>query len=289
MQNLISLGVPTPIIQGVVYSLPARRMIIASDASVEVAQQIGGPFSAYSGGLSAYSFLRCPSANTVVTCKSVNKFVKASPFTPYVTAVMTDGASNYWRLNEPSGTTVVDSIGGANGTISGGVTLNQPGPVTGGKSMQFPGGNVRVLGVGSITIPLVASIEFWVKGPTFTSTPTVFSSRRSGTTGSTIVIWYPQQSHLAFYSTSQKDDFREVLDGAWHHCVWVMDGSTVVLYLDGIAGTVFAQTRTTPSVGPADIGWDESGLPTWGNLIAEVALYPLALSPAQIANHYSLR
>src|SRR5580765_159064 len=48
----------------------------------------------------------------------------------YAALVVADGASHYWRLDETSGTTAVDVIGGANGTISGGVTLNQPGAVT---------------------------------------------------------------------------------------------------------------------------------------------------------------
>ena len=54
------------------------------------------------------------------------------PYPPgsYAALVVADGASHYWRLDETSGTTAVDVIGGANGTISGGVTLNQPGAVT---------------------------------------------------------------------------------------------------------------------------------------------------------------
>ena len=42
----------------------------------------------------------------------------------YAAKVVLSGPSNYWRLNELSGTVANDIVGGANGTISGGVTLN---------------------------------------------------------------------------------------------------------------------------------------------------------------------
>ena len=46
----------------------------------------------------------------------------------------TPGVSHYWRLGESSGSTLIDAVGGASATISGGagaVTLGQPGALTG--------------------------------------------------------------------------------------------------------------------------------------------------------------
>src|SRR5215470_7590906 len=83
----------------------------------------------------------------------------------YSSKVIADGAVAYWRLNETSGTTAVDVIGGNNGTISGGVTLNQAGALTDGdKAMTFNGtGRIDVakaaysaIGTGPLTL------EAWV-------------------------------------------------------------------------------------------------------------------------------
>jgi hypothetical protein len=63
----------------------------------------------------------------------------------YVQQVIADGAVAYWRLGETSGTTAVDSVGGKNGTISGGVTLNQPGALAdGNKAMLFDGATGKI-------------------------------------------------------------------------------------------------------------------------------------------------
>ena len=45
----------------------------------------------------------------------------------YASAIVALGPTAYWRLNETSGTTAYDYIGGYTGTIAGGVTLGQPG------------------------------------------------------------------------------------------------------------------------------------------------------------------
>ena len=79
----------------------------------------------------------------------------------YSDRVMADGAVAYWKLDETSGTTAVDSLGGNNGTISGGVTLNQPGAVAGGTAMKF-----AAPGLIMISTPLDApqmTIEAWAK------------------------------------------------------------------------------------------------------------------------------
>lgn len=71
MTQSIPLGPATSITQNVVYALPSRACIIASDAAVDVSQSIGGPFTAYTAGLvTAGSFVRCISGNTVITCKA---------------------------------------------------------------------------------------------------------------------------------------------------------------------------------------------------------------------------
>jgi len=52
-----------------------------------------------------------------------------TPPQTYRERVIADGASHYWPLDETTGTTAADVVGGAHGTISGGVTLGVPGAI----------------------------------------------------------------------------------------------------------------------------------------------------------------
>src|SRR5262245_66022564 len=89
------------------------------------------------------------------------------PAGSYPARVVADGASAYWRLNETSGTTAVDVIGGANGTISGGVTLGQAGALADGDTamlfdatgeyVSVPNGSYAAIGTGAMTL------ECWIK------------------------------------------------------------------------------------------------------------------------------
>jgi hypothetical protein len=79
-------------------------------------------------------------------------------------------------------------------------------------------------------------------------------------------------------------------DGQWHHLVVVFSGTVVSGYIDGaFAGSIALYRALNVSEyrfqvdGPGAIG----SLPT-GSL-DEVAIYPVALTAAQIAAHYALR
>ena len=74
-----------------------------------------------------------------------------------------DAPAGYWRLDETSGTTAADTIGGNAGTYSGGVTLGIPGAVAGDTAASFDG-------TGQVTVPDSASLH---TGDTFTEQFTV--------------------------------------------------------------------------------------------------------------------
>src|SRR5262245_30947541 len=85
------------------------------------------------------------------------------PAGSYPALVVSDGAVAYWRLGETSGTTAIDNVGGNNGTISGGVTLNQPGPWSGNAAMAFDGtsGQIALGTVAALNITSDLTIEAW--------------------------------------------------------------------------------------------------------------------------------
>ena len=205
----------------------------------------------------------------------------------YNNTVIADGASHYWRLGEASGTTAVDQVaaGNAPGTISGGVTLGVPGALSDGDTaMAFDSTQTGRILTGSCVQPVPLAIECWFR-TTFPSESMVFSLTDAsviylGNAGSGIV--------LRFGGVGGVDGTRIINDGLWHHIVVLLSATIATLYLDGVIEAQGANARSTGGTGACQIGAHAN--PHWMNGdLDEVAIYPLLLTPAQIANHYALR
>ena len=209
----------------------------------------------------------------------------------YRERIIADGASNYWRLNDPSGTTATEIVGGVNGTISGGVTLNQPGALSDGdKAMTFDGSTGKVLTSQQLTIPLAATIEAWVKS-NVNDYKTLVSNREIAATGDTIWLGTNQIFTIDVFTgaLSVRGTRNVVGTGKWHHIVAVLSSNTAQLYVDGTLDASGALTRSTVGVGKIGIGCDSdkaASLTLLGSL-DDVAIYPVALTPTQIAAHYA--
>src|SRR5262245_25009712 len=102
-------------------------------------------------------------SRTVTPARSTN----GEAMSAYSDRVIADGAIAYWRLGETSGTTAVDVVGGKNGTISGGVTLNQGGAlVDGDRALGFDGSTsyIDMGDVNALEFPNGAfTLELWTK------------------------------------------------------------------------------------------------------------------------------
>src|SRR5262252_903609 len=226
----------------------------------------------------------------------------------YRAVVQNDGAVAYWRLNETSGTTAYDGIGGNNGTIIGGVTLNQPGPLSasGSKAMLFngsgwinvPNGAYKAIGTRPV------SLEGW-----FQSTSPIkwcIDQKLNGNSGIPgVSIYGADTSNLYLHIfNGSSSPFSALyipapsayIDGNWHHVVCVVErGTTEVgkIYVDGTlvgsANIPFTGTNFTNTY-PFSIGMS-NGVATTGIIgqLSEVAIYPIALTPTQVANHYAAR
>lgn len=89
----------------------------------------------------------------------------------YQQAVLNDNPVSYWRLDEMTGSIAHDQRGIADGSISGGVTLNQLGPTAGGAAMAFDGstGQVSISPTSALTTPQSWTVEAWFMIPSGTS------------------------------------------------------------------------------------------------------------------------
>lgn len=216
----------------------------------------------------------------------------------YAQQVLADAPVGYWRLGEASGTVAADASGNAHpGTITGGVTLGQPGAIADGDTaMGFngpPGANNSYVDMGAVHhLTGALSLEIWIA-------PGAVPTGEDGIVG-TGYSGYQLTDYLdgrVYFYIGGATGYLSVAvpqDGTRHHLVGTWDGTTGAngqkLYLGGV---LVAQRAAIVSV-----------LTTWSNflvgklsdnnrcfngLLDEPAVYNVALSAAQVAAHYALR
>ena len=223
-----------------------------------------------------------------------------SPPSPYQAAVIGDGPTGYWRLNEASGVPL--DISGANqhflsengATVAGvpGLLLNEPTA----KARSFSGTSyVRKPGFTPAERYELNTftIEFWIKKDDLVGA-TVLDQYNGGmsvvinTADGTITL------NKSYVGTIAKTSILKVFDTNTHHVVITRAGigGPVVFYVDGVSET---PTQTNPNLDTATgvannglyLGSQAGGTPLNG-VMDEVAIYPLVLTPAQVQNHYDI-
>lgn len=207
----------------------------------------------------------------------------------YRNKVIADGAVAYWRLGEASGTVARSEIGSFDGTISGGVTLAQPGALAdGNKAMAFNGTTGKIVTAANVTIPVTSTIEAWIK--TTAPGPRAIVSTRNPPYPVGRVYFSLENGRVFLYADGMGTANTKVLnDGVWHHVASTLNGSTCTTYVDGVVDHTDPIPRLTVSGVPLSIGWDSEAPNFFSGSIDEVAIYPTALTPAQITAHYNLR
>jgi hypothetical protein len=221
----------------------------------------------------------------------------------YSNLVIADGASSFWRLNEPSGTTAVDIVGGKNGTISGGVTLNQPGALSDGDpSMAFNGTTGKIQTVGNVTLLTPYTVECWFKKAVPGGDLALLTTYRAPLDTEDLVLFrvlgangradiYIDHRAGAPVSDDGAQGQRTVNDGQWHHAAFVMYGATAQIFIDGAADTMTGQLQA-PIIGSTLHAVELAsfaGGSFWNGSLDDVAIYPVALTAAQVAAHYQAR
>lgn len=221
------------------------------------------------------------------------------PADAYGAGVFGDGPRAYWRLEETAGGLAVDSSGSADhGSYQNGVTLGAKGVLPDTRSAQFDGVDDSFASSASSAAPQVFSTEAWFKTKTTRGGKIVgFGSSQTGLSNNyDRHVYMTDDGRLVFgvYSDGEHriSSPSSYNDGEWHHVVSMMSGDGMKLYVDGaLVGT------DTRSNGESTIGyWRVGGDRVWSGAsssyfqgsIDEVAIYPGALSAAQVAHHYEL-
>ena len=224
------------------------------------------------------------------------------------------GPVGYWRIEEGSGTSFLDSSGlGNHGTFSNGATFSSDVPTSlipqnglgNSWSAIFDGSDDfgRVPYSSSLTITSAITLEGWVKVrgdnvnnygivarqySTDTRDAYMLGMRRSVPNG-------PQNLYFGLADLSGANHtidatFSPTL-GTWHHVAGTWDGTTMRAYVDGVevgnrpfSGTIGYGANEDVYIGVNDEGTPRLGA-WWNGNIDEVRISDTALNPTQFLNH----
>ena len=220
-------------------------------------------------------------------------------------AQCTSGLTNYWKLDESSGSTFVDSVGGVNASCS---APNCPQFSAGiiGNALMFDGSNSGINVSPNASFNWgnsdSFSIEFWMQtDPVSSCTGSQVLVGREDS--STNLHWWVgcKDGGQAAFSLFDKSGVgvsiagtKDLTNSTWHHIAAVRDTSTgeIRLYVDGIneaSQLINFADGFDSAVEGLNIGWlNLGGGYHFQGVADEVALYNRALSEGEIRSHYYL-
>lgn len=219
----------------------------------------------------------------------------------YAAAVMADSPAGLWLLTEnPVVTVAADSSGnGRDGTYVNGPLHSTNGPIAdGGGSTDFDGINDNVNIIDNAVFSTAAfSVEAWIKADTVVGNRRDIMSKQglpsdewnfrlepAGTVKFELLNTV-QTTWRSFVTTATIPN-----NTSWHHVVATTDGTTLVIYVNGIsqAGTPAGPSGTrrgdtTQAVRISGLASNQLYFP---GLIFGAAYYPSQLSAARVLAHY---
>ncbi|MYR92481.1 MULTISPECIES: LamG-like jellyroll fold domain-containing protein [unclassified Streptomyces] len=237
----------------------------------------------------------------------------ASAASPYQERVLADGANLYWRYDEPGGAFAADASGG----LDGGVYVNAPtyrstpSAVAGSAALSLNGSDEYVYSdrLHRYTSPTPYSIETWFRTTSTSGGRIVGFGNNIGTAQghtssvSDKLLHLTNNGRLAFGVQAGSTNSRPTLtssgsfnDGRWHHAVATQGPGGMALYVDGVRVASNTTAGNRSYNGYWRVGGDamnnawpnRPSSPYFAGQVDETAIYPTALTAAQVAAHHQL-
>lgn len=223
---------------------------------------------------------------------------KGVSFRTYNEEVLLDSSAARWRLDETTGTTAVDSVGGNNGTYAG-ATLNQAPLIDAGTAVLFSGSGsgITVPDAAALDLGAAFTLRAWVK----TSSAAAMTLYDKGQSGSTYPSYWLRilagggvscevRSGNADTPKAVATTTFAVNDGARHMIDAVFVGSGALkIYIDGVerASVSHSIASAWNTATALYIGTRFGGGEAYAGALDELALFASALSAARIEAHYN--
>jgi hypothetical protein len=220
----------------------------------------------------------------------------------YANQVLTDGANNFWRLGDTILSTLATDMGPFNNPMAASnVSFGQVSPLlTDDTTVALMYSTTT--GQGYVTAQVngpaagAQTLEMLFMLPTQTTNAVFMLGYNSGAS----VYFNPTTNVIQVVGVSSGINFSTSAvpaadNGQWHHLVITCSAATngtVTVYLDGVQiGTATATGGNSSCLFNATNGYAFGGS-GWGSTydgsLADIAIYPTALTAAQVANHYAL-
>ena len=200
----------------------------------------------------------------------------------------------YWPMDEGSGVTVTDEVGGFNGTIAGTVQW-----VAGmfGSGILFPGTQGNNVNCGSIDLNIGSNFTLacWIKMPDcadrfhdiFAKGPKAAGHFELYINGSGAGGGDRLRGDASAYIPDLGDFWSNIKvdDDTWHHIAWTYNGSAVVCYVDGgsTGQKTWARSGSVVSTtGEFRIGSLADQSNPFGGTVDEVAIFDSALTVEEV-------
>ncbi|WP_405754578.1 DNRLRE domain-containing protein [Streptomyces sp. NBC_01020] len=222
----------------------------------------------------------------------------------YPTAVLKDGATQYWRYDEGSSPFTGDSSpSDSSGIQLNGPSLRQTPAAVNGPSaaIGFDGTDQVVYSDRRTTVDGDYSIETWFRTTTDRGGKLVGFGNNTTKTSSNYDknIYLTDDGHLVFgvytggaQTVTAPGTYN---NGAWHHVVATQGASGMALYVDGALKASSKVTGNQAYSGYWRVGGDQlNGWPQqptsnfFAGQIDETAIYPSVLTAQQVADHHKL-
>ena len=246
--------------------------------------------------------IKDPWGNSYIGPRSDAVVISSSTPSAYAQGIVADGASTYWPLNEPSGTTVYDNAGFNDADAGTGVSRGTAGAIPGDAASTFDGtSNGLVSTRAAVPGPDVFTVEAWINTRSRSGGKILgFGNARTGNSGNYDRHLYMDNSGRITFGVypggvatiSSSSGYN---DGQWHLITASLGTDGMMLSIDGIR----VAQRTDVVSGQAYSGyWRVGGdnLNGWPNrgssdyfagAIDDVAIYPTVLSRTTVLNHYT--
>lgn len=225
------------------------------------------------------------------------KLLNLYPLTRYSDVVIDDAPLAYWRLIEDEGTVAIDSAGDGpyDGAWSGSPSLSsQTGPFAGGMDVADFDATNDFVDVGSPTALKIlgdVTVECWVKTDALPA-----ANRALVTAGDPYVLHLRSDGKIRMGATTTDPvdpaqgaaSNTALSTGTWYHVVGVRRGRDNLIYLNGVLDT--EQPFLGAPIGTAfQVRIGSDGATFFDGKLAYVAIYPEALTPERIAEHYAAK
>ena len=238
-------------------------------------------------------------SHTIMIGAEMGRYAQAVEETPSVT--------HFWPMDESSGSSFADGVGGANAEALGGVTLGEPGGLVGDSSTAaaFDGSSGAARAEVDLSGTHQLTVEFWMKWKTFAEddhlamelTPNfneypggfLIDPDASGTEEFGVGIGQDGSRNNAYFARPSAEE--------WHYYAFTFDTTAsgadqITPYVDGraVSYTKSAEGTGAGTFAKAMLYWmsrDASSLFGAGSM-QDVALYDTTLSADTIAEHYEI-